>query len=179
MSALPVARSDQVGYAFFSCPEPRLAEFATSSGPAANVPSAGASLRPSFWSIAKLELSRACTREGPSPRHRGMPSPEEYRQSAKEARKQANACRNQWERQGLQIVADHTSGLPHTRTLPPVLPVLQHRPSLVSRRRRSRGLHRSQMTASSEDRLRDLSSNDGRAEYGRALVVTVSDELGV
>ena len=36
----------------------------------------------------------------------GMPSPEEYRQSAKEARKQANACRNQWERQGLLIVAD-------------------------------------------------------------------------
>jgi hypothetical protein len=35
-----------------------------------------------------------------------MPSPEEYRQHGKEARKQAKACRNRWERQGLLIVAD-------------------------------------------------------------------------
>src|SRR6516165_11956 len=117
MSALPVARSDQVGYAFLSCPEPRLAEVATSSGPAGNVPSAGASLRPSFWSIAKLELSRACTREGPSPRHRGMPSPEEYRQRTKEARNQANACRNEWERQGLLIIADHYERLAAYKSL--------------------------------------------------------------
>jgi hypothetical protein len=34
------------------------------------------------------------------------PNPEEYGQRATEARKQANACRNQWERQGLLIVAD-------------------------------------------------------------------------
>ena len=35
-----------------------------------------------------------------------MPSPEEYRQRAKEARKQANACRNEHERQGLLLIAD-------------------------------------------------------------------------
>jgi hypothetical protein len=35
-----------------------------------------------------------------------MPSPEEYRKRAKEARKQANACRNEWERQGLLIIAE-------------------------------------------------------------------------
>ena len=35
-----------------------------------------------------------------------MPSPEQYRQGAKEARKQANECRNEWERQGLLIIAD-------------------------------------------------------------------------
>jgi hypothetical protein len=35
-----------------------------------------------------------------------MPSPEEYRKRAKEARNQANACRNEWERQGLLIIAE-------------------------------------------------------------------------
>jgi hypothetical protein len=35
-----------------------------------------------------------------------MPSPEEYRRRAKETRNQANACRNEWERQGLLIIAD-------------------------------------------------------------------------
>jgi hypothetical protein len=35
-----------------------------------------------------------------------MRSPEEYRKGAKEARKQANACRNEYERQGLLIIAD-------------------------------------------------------------------------
>ena len=34
------------------------------------------------------------------------PNPEEYGQCAKEARNQANACRNEWERQGLLIIAD-------------------------------------------------------------------------
>jgi hypothetical protein len=35
-----------------------------------------------------------------------MPSPEEYRKRAKEARQQANRCRNELERQGLLIIAD-------------------------------------------------------------------------
>ena len=35
-----------------------------------------------------------------------MPSSEEYRKRAKDARKQANACRNEWERQGLLTIAD-------------------------------------------------------------------------
>ena len=35
-----------------------------------------------------------------------MPSPVEYRRRAKEARDQADACRNEWERQGLLIIAD-------------------------------------------------------------------------
>ncbi len=35
-----------------------------------------------------------------------MRSPEEYRKRAKEARKQANACRDEHERQGLLIIAD-------------------------------------------------------------------------
>ena len=34
------------------------------------------------------------------------PNPEEYGQRATEARNQANACRNEWERQGLLIIAD-------------------------------------------------------------------------
>jgi len=34
-----------------------------------------------------------------------MPSAEDYRKRAKEARKQANACRNEWERQGLLTIA--------------------------------------------------------------------------
>ena len=35
-----------------------------------------------------------------------MPSVEEYRKRAKEARQQANRCRNELERQGLLIIAD-------------------------------------------------------------------------
>ena len=35
-----------------------------------------------------------------------MPSPEEYRERAKKIRDQANACRIEWERQGLLIIAD-------------------------------------------------------------------------
>jgi hypothetical protein len=35
-----------------------------------------------------------------------MLSPEKYRKRAKEARNQANACRNEWERQGLLIIAE-------------------------------------------------------------------------
>jgi hypothetical protein len=35
-----------------------------------------------------------------------MPSAEEYRKRAKEARKQAKACRNEWERQGLLVIAE-------------------------------------------------------------------------
>ncbi len=35
-----------------------------------------------------------------------MRSPEEYRKRAKEARNQANSCRNEYERQGLLIIAD-------------------------------------------------------------------------
>ncbi len=35
-----------------------------------------------------------------------MRSPEEYRKRAKEARKQADSCRNEYERQGLLIIAD-------------------------------------------------------------------------
>src|SRR5215471_18385204 len=42
----------------------------------------------------------------PTPRLCGMPSPEEYGQRAKKARDQADACRNEWERQGLLIIAD-------------------------------------------------------------------------
>jgi hypothetical protein len=40
-----------------------------------------------------------------------MPSSNEYRNRAKEARKQANACRNEWERQGLLLVADQCERL--------------------------------------------------------------------
>jgi hypothetical protein len=34
-----------------------------------------------------------------------MPSSEEYRKRAKEARKQANECRNEWERHGVLTIA--------------------------------------------------------------------------
>ena len=40
-----------------------------------------------------------------------MPSSEEYRQRAREARKQANECRNEWERQGLLIIAQQCERL--------------------------------------------------------------------
>ena len=40
-----------------------------------------------------------------------MPSSEEYRQRAKEARKQANECRNEWERQGLLTIAQQCERL--------------------------------------------------------------------
>jgi hypothetical protein len=42
---------------------------------------------------------------------RCMPSPEEYRKRAKEAREQAEACRNEWERQGLLIIAEQCERL--------------------------------------------------------------------
>jgi hypothetical protein len=40
-----------------------------------------------------------------------MLSPEKYRKRAKEARNQANACRNEWERQGLLIIAEQCERL--------------------------------------------------------------------
>jgi hypothetical protein len=40
-----------------------------------------------------------------------MPSSEEYRQRAKEARKQANECRNEWERRGLLTIAQQCDRL--------------------------------------------------------------------
>ncbi len=40
-----------------------------------------------------------------------MPSPEEYRRRAKEARNQAKACGRDWERQGLLIIADQCERL--------------------------------------------------------------------
>jgi hypothetical protein len=40
-----------------------------------------------------------------------MPSAEEYRKRAKEARTQANACRNEWERQGLLTIAEQCERL--------------------------------------------------------------------
>jgi hypothetical protein len=40
-----------------------------------------------------------------------MLSPEEYRRRAQEARKQASACRNEWERQGLLMIAQQCERL--------------------------------------------------------------------
>ena len=40
-----------------------------------------------------------------------MPSPEEYLRRAAEARKQADACRNEWERQGLLMIAQQCERL--------------------------------------------------------------------
>lgn len=40
-----------------------------------------------------------------------MPTSEEYRKRAKEARDQANTCRNQWERLGLLIIAEQCERL--------------------------------------------------------------------
>lgn len=40
-----------------------------------------------------------------------MPSPEEYRKRAREARKHANECRNEWERQGLLVIAEQCERL--------------------------------------------------------------------
>ena len=40
-----------------------------------------------------------------------MTSAEAYRKRAKEARKQANACRNEWERQGLLTIAEQCERL--------------------------------------------------------------------
>ena len=57
-----------------------------------------------------------------------MASPDEYRERAKEARKQANECRNEWERQGLLMIAEQCerlaaykelTGLPNPPYAPP------------------------------------------------------------
>ena len=40
-----------------------------------------------------------------------MTSAEEYRKRAKEARKQANECRNEWERHGLLTIAQQCERL--------------------------------------------------------------------
>ena len=53
--------------------------------------------------MAKLSLS-SCVYEV-------MLSPEEYRRRAEEARKQANACLNEWERQGLLTIAQQCERL--------------------------------------------------------------------
>jgi hypothetical protein len=44
-------------------------------------------------------------------RLRLMLRPEEYRSRAQEARKQASACRNEWERQGLLMIAQQCERL--------------------------------------------------------------------
>ena len=44
-------------------------------------------------------------------RLRLMLSPEEYRRRAQEARKQASACRNEWERHGLLMIAEQCERL--------------------------------------------------------------------
>jgi hypothetical protein len=44
-------------------------------------------------------------------RLRLMLSPEEYRRRAQEARKQASACRHEWERQGLLMIAQQCERL--------------------------------------------------------------------
>jgi hypothetical protein len=49
-----------------------------------------------------LELAIECN-DGD---HAANLSPEEYRKRAKEARQQANTCRNEYERQGLLIIAE-------------------------------------------------------------------------
>ena len=69
------------------------------------------------------------------------PNPEEYGQRAKEARNHANACHNEWERQGLLIIADQYDRLAAYKNLIAPLPGLQHRLRPISRRRRPRGLH--------------------------------------
>jgi hypothetical protein len=49
---------------------------------------------------------------------KAMSTSEDYRNRAKEARKQANECRNEWERQGLLTIAEQCERLgiqrPHT-----------------------------------------------------------------
>jgi hypothetical protein len=40
-----------------------------------------------------------------------MPTSEEYRNRAKEARKQASQCRNEWERHGLLMIAEQCERL--------------------------------------------------------------------
>jgi hypothetical protein len=40
-----------------------------------------------------------------------MPSPDEYRKRAQDARKQANECCNEWERQGLLLIAEQCERL--------------------------------------------------------------------
>jgi hypothetical protein len=42
---------------------------------------------------------------------KAMSTSEDYRNRAKEARKQANECRNEWERQGLLTIAEQCERL--------------------------------------------------------------------
>lgn len=53
-----------------------------------------------------------------------MPSPEEYRKRAKEARKQADECGNEWERHGLLTIAEQCERLTAYKDLTgrPIMP---------------------------------------------------------
>jgi hypothetical protein len=64
-----------------------------------------------------------------------MPSAEDYRKRAKEARKQANACRNEWERHGLLTIAEQCERLAvykdlTGRSIPATAPVHDYRKSV-------------------------------------------------
>ena len=62
-----------------------------------------------------------------------VPSPEEYRKRAKESRKQANACRNEWERQGLLIIAEQCERLAAYKDLTGRSVPAKHRSRMTSK----------------------------------------------
>jgi hypothetical protein len=52
----------------------------------------------------------------------GMARPEEYRERAKRAREEAKACRNEWERQRLILIADQLEQIADIKELTSVRP---------------------------------------------------------
>jgi hypothetical protein len=63
---------------------------------------------------------------------RNMPSAEEYRKRAKEAREQADACRNEWERQGLLTIAEQCERLAAYKGLTGPSAASPHRPTITA-----------------------------------------------
>ena len=68
-----------------------------------------------------------------------MASPDEYRERAREARKQASECRNEWERLGLLMIAEQCERLAAYKELTGLpIPAVPHEPKIGQSPKRSR-----------------------------------------
>jgi hypothetical protein len=72
----------------------------------------------------------------PIARLRSMPSSEEYRKRAKDARQEANVCRNEWERQRLLTIADQCERIAAYKDLTGVRSRVQDGPAISKSQQR-------------------------------------------
>ena len=72
----------------------------------------------------------------PIARLRSMSSSEEYRKRAKEARQEANVCRDEWERQRLLTIADQCERIAAYKDLQAVRSRLQDGPAISKSQQR-------------------------------------------